>query len=104
MWNVIQESTPMLGISTELLQQVPKISKVSSRKPMFLGSGSVPCWFPSYQSGEQEFPDVQVSCFCRFHQPGLDPFALHSSFSASGFQFSSVVSTGCLLLFLPAAG
>ncbi|ERE84501.1 E3 ubiquitin-protein ligase [Cricetulus griseus] len=33
-------------------------------KSMFLGSGSVPCWYPSYQSGEQEFPDVQVyECF-----------------------------------------
>ncbi|ERE72611.1 methyltransferase-like protein 14 [Cricetulus griseus] len=26
---------------------------------MFLGSGSVPCWYPSYQYGEHEFPDVQ---------------------------------------------
>ncbi|ERE68096.1 hypothetical protein H671_7g18186 [Cricetulus griseus] len=71
---------------------------------MFLGSGSVPCWFPSHQSGEQEFPIVQVSCFCGFHQPGLEPFVLHSSFSASGFQFSSVFSCGCLLVLLPTAG
>ncbi|ERE45170.1 bile salt sulfotransferase-like protein [Cricetulus griseus] len=27
---------------------------------MFLGSGSVPCWFPSYQSGDQELPIVQI--------------------------------------------
>ncbi|ERE73177.1 hypothetical protein H671_5g14436 [Cricetulus griseus] len=26
---------------------------------MVLGSGSVPCWYSSYQSGEEEFPDVQ---------------------------------------------
>ncbi|ERE83334.1 gamma-aminobutyric acid type B receptor subunit 2 [Cricetulus griseus] len=26
---------------------------------MFLGSGSVPCWYSSYQTGEQEFLDVQ---------------------------------------------
>ncbi|EGV97616.1 hypothetical protein I79_009062 [Cricetulus griseus] len=60
---------------------------------MFLGSGSVPCWYPSYQSGDQEFSDVQVSCFCGFHQ--LDPFAHHLFFSATGFQFSSVISCVC---------
>ena len=51
------------------------MSKVSSLTPIFRGSGSVPCWFPSYQSGDQEVSLVQVSCLCGFHQPGMDPFA-----------------------------
>ncbi|ERE69645.1 hypothetical protein H671_6g16996 [Cricetulus griseus] len=28
---------------------------------MFLESRSVPCWYSSYQFGEQEFPDVQLN-------------------------------------------
>ena len=80
------------------------MSEVSSQKPMFLGSGSVPCWYSSYQTGEQEFPDVQVRFFCVFHQHGLDLCAFHWSISASGFQFRLVISYGCLLLHPPAAG
>ncbi|ERE73371.1 hypothetical protein H671_5g14294 [Cricetulus griseus] len=30
-------------------------------KSMFLGFGSVLCWYPSYLSGEQEFHDDQIS-------------------------------------------
>ncbi|ERE73958.1 hypothetical protein H671_5g13802 [Cricetulus griseus] len=41
---------------------------------MFLGSGSVPCWYSSSQSGEQEFLNIQASLFVSpSHSPSYLP-------------------------------
>ncbi|EGW09648.1 hypothetical protein I79_012745 [Cricetulus griseus] len=103
MLNGLPKSIPVLGISTDL-QEAPQISEASLLTPTFMGSGSVPCWFPDYQSGYHKLPLVQVICFCGFHRPGLNPFAHHFYLSATGFQFCSVFSCGCLPLLLSAAG
>ena len=88
MWFGLPNSIHELGINTDPLLEAPQINQIFKMTSSFRASVTDLCCFATYQSWVNEHSLDRVSFFCGFIQPGLNPFANHSSLSATVFQSS----------------